>query len=122
MSKCDGILDRVLLKSRHMLVPYFLMASYLYYKRDVSLLSDARFDKLCTELDAEWDDVEHRHKHLIDRDALKAGTGFQIADYPNMIIGAACQLAGIPSEYDLAPVSPPVRKKIQFTIKKKAKP
>lgn len=109
----DGILGVVLAKSRNMLVPYYLMASYLYYHRDVSLLSDDRYDLLCKELDAEWDGIVHMHKHVIDRSQLKAGTGFALpADlYPMMTVHAACQMAGLSSP--MMPRRPRVRQRVR---------
>jgi hypothetical protein len=94
----DGVLDEVLAQSPNMAVPWFLMASWLYYHRDVLLLSDERYDRLCQQLDAEWDAIEHDHKPVIDRPLLKAGTAFSIPDaaYPTRVVSAACALAEIP--------------------------
>lgn len=113
----DGMLDFVLSKSANSAIPWYLLTSYLYYQRDVSLLSDARYDLLCNQLHSTFDELTHMHKHLIDKDSLKAGTGFQISEYPLMVIGAACHLAKIPFPSDaLAPKAEPP--KIRFTIKK----
>ncbi len=72
------------------LVQYFLMASYLYYNLNTEPpMSDAEFDTLCRRLYDEWDDIKHYHKHLIDRESLKAGTGYYIKKYPTIVIGAA---------------------------------
>ena len=70
------------------LVPYYLMSSYLYYKKNKQVLTDDEFDTLCKRLLDEWDSIEHMHKHLITKEDLKAGTGYAIK-YTNMIIGAA---------------------------------
>ena len=70
------------------LVPYYLMSSYLYYKKDKQVLTDDEFDTLCKRLLDEWDSIEHMHKHLITKEDLQAGTGYAI-EYTNMIIGAA---------------------------------
>ena len=69
---------------REQLVPHFLMHSYLYYIRLQSIITDAEYDKLCKRLSDEWEGVTHHHKHLIDREALRAGTGFYLkeTDYP----------------------------------------
>lgn len=93
----DDMLDLVLTKSRSMLVPWFLMASYLYYQRDHSLLSDARYDQLCRDLDAEW--PAHRHRYAVDRAGLSAGTAYamRVEDYPPIVVNAACHLAGLPT-------------------------
>lgn len=75
----------------NVIVSWWLMASYLYYQRDISLLTDAYYDELCVELNARWASIRHQHKHLIDRAALVAGTGFYIGEdqYPQRVIGAA---------------------------------
>ena len=74
--------------STQQLVPYYLMSSYLYYKKDKQVLTDDEFDTLCKRLLDEWDSIEHMHKHLITKEDLQAGTGYAI-EYTNMIIGAA---------------------------------
>ena len=80
------------------LVPCYLMASYLYYHRNVSLMSDADYDKLCEALFILWNEPEvrtHQHRHLVKRDALAAGTGYYIPEnrYPLRVRGAAFNLA-----------------------------
>ena len=74
-----------------MLVPYYLMFSYLYYEKNVSLIEDTEFDKLCQTLLEKYDNVEHMHKHLVSKEALTAGTGYDIV-YTNMIKNSAMQL------------------------------
>ena len=73
-------------------VPWFLMASYLYYQCDISLLSDEKFDWMCKEMLFRWDNIEHYHKHLISVEDLRAGTGFSISEYPGVVQGAATQI------------------------------
>lgn len=90
----DGICDVALANSRNMLVPWYLIACWSYFVGDHPLLTDARFDRLCRELDAEWDRIEHRDKSLIDRALLKAGTcGLARDSYPPSVRGAAAHLA-----------------------------
>ena len=43
---------------------------------------------VCRRLDAEWDDIEHYHKDLIDREQLQAASGYAM-DFPNRVRGAA---------------------------------
>ena len=71
-----------------MLVPYYLMYSYLYYEKNESIVNDAEYDMICKRLYDEWENVEHYHKHLVDRDSLIAGTGYTIV-YNERIKGAA---------------------------------
>lgn len=86
---------RLIAENRNLLVPWYLMLSFLYYLRDVSVVSDALYDDICRRLDAEWDLVVHIHKSLIDRTALKAGTCFHLRerDYPTRVRSAAMRLA-----------------------------
>lgn len=82
-----------------MAVPYLLMASYLYYIRDISPpLLDCEFDELCVFALKNWKEIKHRHKHLIHEADLKAGSLFMLADlhYPDMVKSAAFSwLAGV---------------------------
>jgi len=74
--------------SLNRLVPIYLMSSYLYYECDKNVLDDTQFDYLCKKLYDNWDSVEHMHKHLIDKDNLKAGSGYGIK-YTNLISSSA---------------------------------
>ena len=80
------LVDRI---PTNMLVPYYLMSSYLYYKTDKHVYRDGDYDKICKRLYNEWDDVEHWHKELIDKESLTAGTGYQISEYPDRVKFAA---------------------------------
>lgn len=69
-------------------VTKYLVCSYLYYiKYDTCPISDLEYDTLCRELLAEFDTIEHELKYLLDKDSLRAGTGYQIGDqhYPSQI-------------------------------------
>lgn len=72
----------------NMLIPFYLMLSYLYYDRDLSGVPDSEFDKLCNRLQNEWDSITHEHKQYVNREALAAGTGYHLK-YTNRIRGAA---------------------------------
>lgn len=88
----------------NMLVPWYLMASYMYYIRDYSLLSDGYFDQLCEQLRAAWDRVEHFHKHLVNIEDLSAGTCLR-TDFPLRVQGAAHAVVDLPPWQ--APAAPP---------------
>ena len=75
--------------NKNLLVPYYLMSSYLYYKEDKAVLLDSEFDLVCQRLLDEWDDIVHWHKELINKDDLSAGTGYAIGEYPNRVKYAA---------------------------------
>lgn len=80
--------------NRNMLVPWYLMSSYLYYCEDISILSDELYDVLCKRLHKHWGIVKHRHKHIIQQQYLVAGTGYYLSEkeYPNICKGAALRL------------------------------
>lgn len=98
-------------------VSWYLSSSFLYYHCDDAVISDALFDEICADLLARFDELAHPHRHLLDRAALGAGTGFalKVADYPPMVRGAArVLLRGAPFFRDIPawmaaidPVEPP---------------
>ena len=79
------------LTNKNMLVPYYLMFSYAYYKENESLVSDTEYDQICRDLITYWNDITHWHKELLDLDSLKAGTGYDIK-YPKRVVYAALAL------------------------------
>tara|TARA_B100000925_G_C21877385_1_gene416902 strand:- start:423 stop:689 length:267 start_codon:yes stop_codon:yes gene_type:complete len=79
-------------QNANMMVPYYLMLSYLYYEKNISLIPDTEFDELCKKLLDKFDEIKHMHKHLINKSSLEAGTGFDLK-YTNMIKGAAMALS-----------------------------
>jgi hypothetical protein len=74
----------------NMMVPWYLMAAYAYYKKDEPILSDAFFDAMSKTMLERWNDIVHRHKHFITVDDLEAGT--YLGDYPSIIEGALEEL------------------------------
>ena len=75
----------------NMLIPYYLMFSYLYYEKNISLIDDGEFDKMCRTLLEKYDDLEHMHKHLVSKGDLTAGTGYGIK-YTEIIKNSAMTL------------------------------
>jgi NAD-dependent DNA ligase len=73
-------------KNINMMVPYYLMASFAYYKQDNPIFSDSFFDNMAKTMLHCWSDIEHRHKHLINTDDLSAGT--YLGEYPSIVEGA----------------------------------
>ena len=69
----------------NMMVPYYLMAAYAYYKDDEPIFSDAFFDNLAKTILERWDDIEHFHKDLLTKQDLVAGT--YLGKYPERIKG-----------------------------------
>ena len=78
-------------KNPNMLIPYYLMLSYLYYEKNISLIDDTEFDQMCKTLLEKYDEVEHMHKHLVKKENLTAGTGYDIK-YTEMIKSSAMEL------------------------------
>lgn len=72
--------------SINMTVPWYLMASYAYYVQDDPILEDHVYDTLAKRILAEWDNIDHHHKNLLNKDMLEAGTF--MGDYPPQIKGA----------------------------------
>lgn len=77
--------------SPQQLLQIWLMASFLYYERDVNVIDDCTFDEISKTLLDEFDYFEHPHKYLIDKQSLAAGTGAFIREtrYPSIVKGAA---------------------------------
>lgn len=73
----------------NLLVPHFIIHSYLYYVVGTPAISDATFDRIVKSLDENWDRITHRHKDRIDRSILKSG--FYLI-YPEIAKGAALRL------------------------------
>ena len=78
-------------KNPNMLIPYYLMFSYLYYEKDIVLIDDGEFDQMCKNLYDKYDDLEHMHKNLVSKSDLTAGTGYGIK-YTNIIKESAMKL------------------------------
>jgi hypothetical protein len=74
--------------SNKVLVPYYLMSCFLYYKKNTNVLSDQEFDQLCHQLIDQWDNIEHPHKKFINKGDLVAQTGFNLK-YPKIVQVAA---------------------------------
>lgn len=100
----DEYCKRLIEQNPNLLIPHYLIHSYLYYVHDKAIITDAYYDELCKELDRRWDTVVHFHKHLVDREALVAGTGFYLQfSYPERVKWAAAHLA---SQYGVTDIEP----------------
>jgi len=84
---------------RNMLVPWYLMAAYVYYHLDDNLITDAQFDWTAKEILANYDFITHRHKHLITKEELEAGTLLLAEEnYPAITKDSARYLLAIKQE------------------------
>jgi len=70
----------------NMMVPWYLMASFAYYRQNDPLFSDGFFDAMAETMLERWDDIEHFHKHYITKSDLQAGT--YLGKYPSRVEGA----------------------------------
>jgi len=75
---------KIITSNINMTVPYYLMASYAYYKEDDPIFSDDYYDLLAKKILKNWDDIEHYHKHLLSKDILEAGSF--LGKYPTIVI------------------------------------
>lgn len=73
----------------NLLVPHFIIHSYLYYVVGTPVINDSTFDAIVLGLEQNWDRITHRHKDRIDRSMLKTGYYLQ---YPEIAKGAALEL------------------------------
>jgi hypothetical protein len=89
--------------SYNMLVPWFLMASFAYYHRDITLISDELFKQICDELWKRWASIEHPHLKLINRtwgQIMQHAHVMTEDEYPSVVIGAAYSIVtNEPHEY-----------------------
>ncbi len=81
----DEYAAKLFAKNINMMVPWYLMASFAYYKQDDSIFSDAFFDEMGKTMLACWDNIEHFHKEYISKGDLEAGTF--LGEYPSRVEG-----------------------------------
>ena len=64
----------------------YLMCAYAYHELDKPLIEDFEFDQLAKDILENWNNIQHMHKHLLNKDMLVAGT--YLGEYPNIVKGA----------------------------------
>ena len=79
----DSMIRAKIKEDINMTVPLYLMMSYAYYKQDNPIAEDGTFDSIAKLLLENYDTIEHRHKKLISKDSLKAGTYLGV--YPTIV-------------------------------------
>lgn len=62
----------------------YLIHSYLYYDKNVNIISDEEFDRLCVEMLEGYDGLVSKYKPLVSLGDLRCGTGFN-CKYPDEI-------------------------------------
>ena len=90
----DSHADEIIKNNINMSVPYYLMASYAYYVEDDPIFSDAFYDELAKTILAEWNNITHRHRDVINKDALEAGSF--LGEYPSIVEGSLKSLRETP--------------------------
>lgn len=80
-------------KNINLMVPWYLMAAYAYYKQDDPILSDHFFDDMSKTMLAVWNDIDHFHKEYITENDLVAGT--YLGKYPSRVEGGLKELRNI---------------------------
>lgn len=79
------------------LISDYLIHSYLYYEKNVQVISDNQFDGIVEKLLENFDKVQksdHIHKYLIDKTALEGFTGFHLmGKFPNSVKIPAMQIS-----------------------------
>lgn len=81
----DDHAAKIFANNPNMMIPWYLMASYAYYKQDKPIFSDAFFDDMGKTMLSIWDDIEHFHKEYITKGDLEAGTF--LGEYPSRVEG-----------------------------------
>jgi len=85
----DTIMYKLTSANSNLLVPWYLLASYAYYHLDDPILSDAAFDDIAKKLLDKYETIEHRHKHLITKGDLRAGSLLLTkSEYPSIVMGS----------------------------------
>lgn len=73
-------------------VSWFLMASFAYYFLNESLISDALYDEIYQWLEKNIEQIDHDHKHLIEKDMFSIGSAYYLRDYPTIVQVSAHRL------------------------------
>lgn len=81
-------------------VPWYLMASFAYYKEDDPIISDTTYDALAKYMLNSWNRIKHVHKSFITKKDLEAGTF--LGKYPSRVENALKELRK--EKYDTFPV------------------
>ena len=82
----DRYASKLIKNNINLMIPWYLMSSYAYYKEDNPIVSDAFYDNMCKQMIIKWDNIKHIHKEHISLDDLYAGTF--LGKYPSIIKGA----------------------------------
>ena len=77
-------------------IPWILMAAFLYYHRDVNILSDETYDAICAAAKVNREGINHPHKAVLPASWWGSSTGslcdLRERDYPIRTRSAALSL------------------------------
>lgn len=84
----DAIAKECISNKNSAAINWFVMASYAYYIKDSSLISDALYDEISLMLFFDIDKMESPFKRLINKESLLTGSLFNLtaADYPRGLV------------------------------------
>lgn len=85
----DEYVRQLLTKSKNVAVSWWLIGSYAYYMRDVTLISDEFFDYLTLFIRENFDEIVHVNKDLITPDRLDCGSAYDLRIYPTRVMVCA---------------------------------
>lgn len=90
----DAACQATIAQRPNTLIAWLLIAGYAYHHLDRPILSDGCWDALCRQALAQWDTLQHPHKHLISRDDLAAGSLYALPaeSYPTIAVSSARRL------------------------------
>jgi len=73
------------------------MSCYAYEVLSDVFISDAEFDALGASINANWDTIQHRHKHLVDKDKCKHTSALTVKykHLPTITLMTTHQLLGM---------------------------
>lgn len=86
----DEYAAKIFAENINMTVPYYLMASYAYYIQDDPIFTDGFYDTLAKRILDNWDTITHRHRDVLSKDDLEAGSF--LGEYPSIVQGALASL------------------------------
>lgn len=90
----DDVASKDYATTQNSAVGWILMSSYVYYHLNDNIISDSLFDYLCSVVLDDWDDIVHRHKYLLSKEDMKAGSCYalKLEAYPYGLIRCINQL------------------------------
>jgi len=82
----EAYMVKVIAKNRNMMIPYYIMCCYSYYRANHPLVRDRFFDRLALALSREFNYLDHYHKKFLTEEEVKAAT-FK-GEYPSIMPSA----------------------------------